>query len=303
MQLTENYKQTVLNELLKVRQRYGGTDAAFAKQWSINGSVFSQLKAGKYIDGLLRDVQWLQIGRELGISPTERKWNIAKTRVFERIQEEVMFCKTNAKAMMLVDDCELGKTFTAKHLSKTVDNCFYIDCSQSKTKQAFVRAFAKAVGVENTGRFTDVKANVKYYLNMLPAPVVIVDEAGDLEYNAFLELKELWNATDGYCGWYMMGADGLRAKVERGIANKKVGYREIFSRYSGKFRKITPDDRQQRIAFYRDLITAVLSANCTDKTAIPALVQKCLATAANGDMGGLRRAESLLILLNRNNNR
>jgi hypothetical protein len=300
MQITPIFKQQVMDELLEVRKKYTGTDAAFAKQWGINGSVFSTLKNGKSgFDGLLRDAQWLQIGRELGISPNERKWKVARTDVFNRIEEEVLFCKDNAKAMVLVDDCELGKTFTAKYLSKTVENCFYVDCSQSKTKQAFIRAFAKAVGVESVGKFNDVKANVKYYLNMLPAPVVIIDEAGDLDYTAFLELKEMWNATDGNCGWYMMGADGLRAKIERGIANRKVGYREIFSRYSGKFRKITPSDRQERYAFYRDLITAVLSANCANKAAIPELVKKCLASGADGEIGGLRRAESLLILLHK----
>ncbi len=43
-------------------------------------------------------------------------------------------------------------------------------------------------------------------------PLVVLDEAGDLQYEAFLELKALWNATEMCCGWYMMGADGLRRR-------------------------------------------------------------------------------------------
>lgn len=296
MKLTTEFKQRVLQQLMIVRQRYSGTDAAFATQWGINNSVYSQLKNGKPTDGLLRDVQWLQLGRELGVSPNERVWNTAKTDVFKQIQNEVQFCKANAKAMIFVDDCEIGKTHTAKYLSRTVENCFYVDASQAKTRTAFIRLLAKAVGAEGTGRYLDVKANLKYYLQMLPNPVVIIDEAGDLEYPAFLELKELWNATDGYCGWYMIGADGLRAKIERGINNRKVGYREIFSRYSGKFRKVTPNERSERQAFYKNLVTAVLTANCPHKELIPELVKKCLVTDTDGQFGGLRRAESLLIL-------
>jgi hypothetical protein len=297
MHITTAFKKQVVDELQKVRTKFGGSDAAFAKQWSINHSVYSRLKNGE-TDGLLRDTQWLSLGRELNITLGDRKWNAAKTEVFRAIEEDVKFCQQFAKGMVLVDDCAIGKTFSAKYLSKTLNNCFYIDASQTKTKQLFIRAFAKMLGVEEKGKYAEVKANIKYYLRMLTAPVIIVDEAGDLEYTAFLELKELWNATEGVCGWYLMGADGLRAKIEKGIANKKVGFRELFSRYSDKFMKIVPADKQEKIAFYRKLITDVLSVNMSDKTKLPELVKKCLAHDATGEIGGLRRAETLLLLHN-----
>jgi DNA transposition AAA+ family ATPase len=200
--------------------------------------------------------------------------------------------KKNVLAALL----EVRKTYTAKYLSKTLNNCFYVDASQSKTRQLFIRNFAKMLGVDDKGKYATVKADIKYYLKMLTSPVVIVDEAGDLDYNAFLELKELWNATDNACGWYMMGADGLRNKIEKGINNKKVGYREIFSRYSDKFMKIVPEDKQERISFYKKLIGDVLSVNMREKVKMNEIVKKCLATDARGEIGGLRRAETLLIL-------
>lgn len=295
MKLTDEFKLKVIEALKEVRRNYGGSDAAFAKQQGINGSVYSRLKNGE-IDGLLKETQWLNLGRELNVSLNDRKWNMARTQVFAAIESDVMFCKNNSKGMILVDDCAIGKTFTGKYLSKTVKNCFYIDASQAKTKQLFIREFAKAVGVDSTGRFADIKANIKYYLRMLVQPVVIIDEAGDLDYNAFLELKEFWNATDSVCGWYLMGADGLRAKIERGINSKKVGFRELLSRYSDKFMNVVPTDKTERLAFYRKLVTDVLSVNMEDKSKMHELVRKCLATDATGQIGGLRRAETLLIL-------
>ena len=68
----------------------------------------------------------------------------------------------------------------------------------------------KTIGVDHNGKYGEVKANIKYYLKLLPSPIVIIDEAGDLDSKAFLELKEFWNATENACGWYMIGADGLR---------------------------------------------------------------------------------------------
>lgn len=293
MQLSTNFKEKVLTELLATRTNYDGSDASFAKQYGINTSVYSRLKNGEK-DGLLKDAQWLQMGRRLNVSTGERQWKAAKTIVFAYIEQEILFCKKYAKARIFVDDCGIGKTFTAKYLSRTLKNCFYIDASQAKTKNQFIRLLGRTIGVGETGRIHDIKADIKYSLHALPNPVVIVDEAGDLDYNAMLVLKELWNATENACGWYMIGADGLRAKLLRGISNKKVGYRELFSRFSEKFSSVVPHERIEKERFYRQLITDVLNINANPDI-VPQIVKKCM-IQHEGNIGGLRRAESLLIL-------
>jgi|SRR6185437_14121277 len=282
--------------LLTQRENFDGSDAAFAKQWGINQGVYSRLKKGQ-IDGVLADPHWLNICRELNVGATVRKWEIARTDVFNQIEEDVLFCKEHAKAMIFVDDCEIGKTVAAKYLSRNLKNCFYIDASQCKTKQQFVRKLAKTIGVDQNGKYAEVKATIKYYLKILPKPIVIVDEAGDLEYNALMELKEFWNATEGACAWYMIGADGLRAAIDRGISNKKVGYRELFSRYSNKYSSVVPQGNQAKLMFYKKLIGDVLRVNMKDTTDIDKIINKCITRKDNDvNIGGLRRAESILLL-------
>jgi DNA transposition AAA+ family ATPase len=283
---------------MEQRGNFDGSDSAFAKQWDINNSVYSRLKNGE-IAGLLKDGQWLNMGRDLNVTLSERKWKMARTEVFEDIEQDVQFCQTYAKSRICVDDCGIGKTFTAKYLSKTLKNCFYIDASQAKTKQLFVKLFAKTIGID-FGKYADMKANIKHYLKILPSPIVIIDEAGDLEYSAFLELKEFWNATEGICGWYLIGADGLREKIARGINSKKVGFRELFSRYSENYTSPVPQGTQDRLEFYDKLISDVLSVNMKDKGKLRQIVKRCLTKDENGNIGGLRRAESLLILMGDN---
>lgn len=257
LNLTTEFKEKVLAALLEQRKNFGGTDGMFAKQYGMRGSVFSRLKNG-YRDGLLRDQQWLSIGRELGVNPSERRWNMARTDVFNIIEEDVLFCKQFAKSRICVDDCGIGKTYSARYLARTLKNCFYVDVSQGKTKRTFVKLVAKAIGVDVNDKYQNIKDNLKYYLRTLHEPIVIIDEAGDLEYGAFMDLKELWNGTENACAWYLMGADGLRRKIERGISGKKVGYREMFSRLSERFTHAVPTGRDDRMAFYRKLITDVL---------------------------------------------
>jgi hypothetical protein len=297
LQLPENFKTRALEALLEARKNYDGSDSAFAKTWNINSSVYSRIKNGEPTEGLLKDSHWIHIGRELGISTNERQWKMARTEVFTMIEQDVLFCKEYSKGRICVDDCGIGKTFTAKYLSRSIKNCFYVDASQAKSKQLFIRLIARQLGIDSTGKYVQVKSDLKYYIKMLPQPIIIIDEAGDLEYTAFLELKELWNATESACGWYLMGADGLRSKITKGISNKKVGFRELFSRYSERYTTIVPVDRREKTEFYKNMITQVLSVNMPNKAKLNEVVRRCLTTDDSGNIGGLRRAESLLNIL------
>lgn len=93
-----------------------------------------------------------------------------------------------------------------------------------------------------------------------------------------------------------MGADGLRSKITKGINTKKVGFRELFSRYSEKYTTIVPAERNEKISFYKKLIGDVLGANTNNKSKINEITRRCLSTDDTGNIGGLRRAESLLQL-------
>ncbi len=109
--------------------------------------------------------------------------------------------------------------------------------------------------------YADVYNDLVYYLRSIPNPVVVLDEAGDLTYEATLELKALWNATEFTCGWYMMGADGLRAKFERFRRNQKVGFAELFRMYGERYQRITPNSQTAYDEFARRQVAIVAQAN------------------------------------------
>lgn len=294
-EITDELKDRIVAELLAKRDNFSGSDAAYATSLGINKSVYSTLKNGKR-DGLLPSAKWLNLARQLAIPTSGRKWNAARTEVFVQIEEDILFCKEHSKSMIFVDNCGIGKTFTAQYLSRKLQNCFYLDCSQCKNAREFIRTLARTIGVDSTGKMAAVKADIKYCLNYLPSPVVVCDEAGDLSHEAWLDLKEMWNATPG-CGWYLMGADGLRARIDRGRENKKVGFAEMFSRLGENYSTVVPNDRQEKLEFYRKLITDVLSVNMADKKQLKEILNQCLVVdKRTGHVGGLRRAESLLIL-------
>ena len=72
----------------------------------------------------------------------------------------------------------------------------------------------------------------------------------------------------------MMGADGLKAKIDRSVEGKKVGYAEMLSRYGDRFCKVTPDDGKERQAFLMEQAQIVAEANAPKGADIRQIVLK-----------------------------
>ncbi len=259
--ITTEFKKRILEALAQKRTKFDGSDAKFAVSLGINNAQYSRIKNGD-IEQVISDAKWVSLARQLEIQlGNAPAWNTAETPVFQFIYSQLKYCQENAASRLFCDVADIGKTFTAKQYVKNTRNAVYVDCSQVKSKQKLIRFIAKEFGVGNTGKYHDVYSDLVFYLRSLSNPLIILDEAGDLDYTAFLELKALWNATERACGWYMMGADGLKEKIRRAIDNKKVGYTEMFSRYGNRYQKASPDSDKELKSFKTLHAALIIKAN------------------------------------------
>lgn len=278
--ITEAQKQKILGAIAANRANYP-SDAKHAASLGISTSVYSSIKNGQ-TEKALSDANWIGIARRLGVNLRgEMEWKAAKTPTFDYITAQLEFSQGSGLSAILCDIPNIGKTFTARYYVQTHKNAVYIDCSQVKTKLKLVRKIASEFGVDSKGRYANVYDDLVYYLRSMDTPLIILDEAGDLQYEAFLELKALWNATERSCAWYMMGADGLKEKINRSIECKKVGYTEMLSRYGDRYSKVTPDDGRERETFLRRQAQIVAKVNAPKDADIAEIVRKT--------GGGLRR--------------
>ena len=280
MEITNEVKQRIAGAIASDRENYP-SDNRHATALGISASVYNAIKRGNY-DRQVSDAGWVGIARRLGVQlRAEMPWTAAKTPTYVFISKQLEACQDSGLSAILCDMPNIGKTFTAKAYVSQHRNAVYVDCSQVKTKLKLVRHIAKEFGVGANGRYSDVYADLVAYLRTIDTPLIVLDEAGDLQYEAFLELKALWNATERCCAWYMMGADGLKEKINRAIEGKKVGYTEMLSRYGDTYSRVTPDDARERDKFLRAQAAIVAKVNAPEGSDIARIV--------NATGGGLRR--------------
>lgn len=278
--ISNSIKKNIVAAIAAQRANYP-SDAKHAAALGMTKSVYSEIKNGN-AEGQVSNQTWISLARRLEVRlKGEMEWKTAATPVFKFIEAQLKLCQESSLSGILCDIPNIGKTYTARIYCQQHKNAIYIDCSQVKTKRKMIKKIANEFGVNVNGRYYDIYEDLVYYLRSLENPLIVLDEAGDLQYEAFLELKALWNATEKCCAWYMMGADGLRAKINRNIEGEKVGYTEMLSRYGDRFSKVTPDDGKEREQFL------LAQAKMVAKVNAPENADYCqIALKAHG---GLRR--------------
>ena len=259
--ITTEFKQRVL-AACKEKRAHFASDAKLAIWLGITSAQYSRVQKGE-LDNVLSEGNWISMARRLEVSVGNKAELVtAVTPVYDYITKQLAACQASSISGLLCDLAGIGKTYAARAYVRNNKNAVYIDCSQVKTKQRLVRLIAKEFGLNHTGKYHDVYYDLVFYIrSMVTPPIIILDEAGDLEYNAFLELKALWNATEFACAWYMMGADGLRAKIENNLAHNKVGYAELFRRYGERFQRISPEGKEAMEDFKKEQVAMVAKAN------------------------------------------
>lgn len=288
--ITSEYRKQVFEALINNKANYPTTsEAQYAKSFNVSPAIYSRIKNGE-IDKIVSDSLLIQIGRKLNVGIVKRELKLARTSVYEQFEETIHFCKKFSKSTIVTDECGVGKTRCSKHIISQLPNSFYVDCSQAKTLTQFVRLLAQTLGLDNTGKISDIKENIKYYLNLIETPIVLLDDAGYLDFKVFVEIIEFWNATDKSCAWMMLGDDSFQTLLEKGLRSKKKGFRALFSRFSDECVHFVPQgsDRQD---FMMQLIGDVANVNVTDKQLVNKLVKLCLAKGKT-----LRHLETLIDL-------
>lgn len=266
--ITTELKKRIIEAVQVSRGQYT-SDIKHAKVLGINEAQYSRVFKKGELDKVISPAHWVSIARICNVKlDNSEPWVTVNTETFSYITTQLTISQERSVSGMFCDLAGIGKSYTAKIYCKTNKHAIYIDCSLNKTKQKLVRKIAREFGINHTGRLSDVFEDLIFYIRTLQNPLIILDEAGDLSADAFLELKALWNATEYICGWYMMGADGLKVKFNRQKDLKKVGYAEIFDRYGSSFKRISPEGKEALKAFKLQQIALISKANKSNITAL-----------------------------------
>jgi DNA transposition AAA+ family ATPase len=241
--LSSEQKEITIAEVKKERLLKYDNDRDHATALGISESYYSRLINAGEID-LLSDSKWRTLSKRYGLM--FQPWVTAKTPSFVNLTETFKYAQQYGYHEIVVDDAGNEKTESAKWYARHNKYAVYVDCSKYKNRRDMITQAAKGLGIPNKGGFNKVRLALFEKLGTVRC-IVFLDEAGDLDTPGFLEIKALMNAAEGTSAIIPMGADGVRALIEKRLTGRKVGYAEIFDRVGRKFTRAVSDEQLKDI--------------------------------------------------------
>lgn len=294
MEFLTNDKEEIGKLILSQWEESGMSQSRFAVSIGFSSSDISNLKNENWKKNptLIGARKWLTLARRVDYCTNNKiSWNTAETEVFKHIFNQLTICQQYSFCNIFCDVAGIGKTHTCLEYSKRNRNVFYLKCSSYPTKNKFIAALAKRVGVSSTGgTYDDLLEDAIYLLRNTEKPLIILDEAGDLEDKVYQVVKRIYNDLEGFCGIYMIGADALEKRINKGISCKKVGFTEVFSRFGGAFSKITPEGSEY-LPFIEEMGVEVLMANGYGAKTASELIGKIKRRDVKDNFKGVRRID------------
>jgi DNA transposition AAA+ family ATPase len=238
--------------------------AKYATSIGISSSDFSNIENRKWRanDRLIGVEKWLRIARTVGFEFSERqKWITAPTVTYHTITKQLKACQSESLTNIFCDEAGIGKTYTCRDFAATHRNAFYLNGGSFPNRWRFIRALAQSMGLDPKGKAEEVLEDVIYYLKSLEHPLIIIDEAGDLDNSTYRMLKRLYNELELHCGFYMVGARDLEKRIDASIRLRRNSFEEVFSRFGGRYTHVLPKDREKRQEFMRKEKLSLCHAN------------------------------------------
>lgn len=264
--LTAEQKEGISAQVMTAFKKSGfDSRARFANSIRITSTDFSNIENRKWKerDQLIGVDKWIRIARAVKYEFTaKQRWLIAPTVTYRLITRQLEMCKDEGMCAIFCDEAGIGKTATAIDFCEKHPNAFYINGGEFPRKLVFIRALAQAVGI-NPDKSTaeDTLEDVITYLKSLVNPIIIIDEAGDMHNNTYLLLKRIYNVLEFQCGIYMLGARGLKKRIDSAIRLRTNGFEEVFSRFGSRYTTALPAEVGKRGEFMRAEATLVASHN------------------------------------------
>ena len=268
MQLTNQQKLQIAKAIetdLKMRQQSENgsySHSNHARYLDIHPASYSRIGKGD-VEKVLSDLEWVRIGKKLFVDLGDVQWKIAKTNVFKFVTAQLETCQRESLSAINCDLVGIGKTTAAEVYAASHANVIYIKCRQGITRADLMRSMAQNMGLEYGDKVSNIRERVELHLLKLSNPIVILDDAGYMNDNCWMEIKGLYDVTVYGTGWYIIGDTSLKKKIQKLLSRDKMGWKALFDRFNQTFQAITDhyDSEASVKEMLREMSSQILHLN------------------------------------------
>ena len=199
---------------------------------------------------IIKDLYFKKVAKAVGFDYEQRYWGLVETPQYLEIYTELADAKNKGYMKMIIGETGCGKTFTVDKFVKDFPaNVYKITVSNLYTIDDIINELCEKVGVNVTrgrvGRLKRVSDKLKNMQLNNQKPVVIIDEAENLQKPALKMMKSLYDSIKNYCSIVLIGTDQLINKLDALSEKNEDGIPQFCRRFKAGKRNLPPINKDK----------------------------------------------------------
>lgn len=219
----------------KLREYVGSKESQNAAAKSLRGvsaATVSQMLNGKW--ELIADDMWRTVAGQVGYDP--RRWRVVETGGHRRMTDVLADAQRQSLVMAVVGEAGCGKSQAIKAYAASRRNVVALCCSEYWNRKDFLWELLRELGVDAGGKtISEMMREAIRQLKRREDVLIVLDEADKLADQVLHFFITIYNQLEDTVGIVLCATQYLRKRIERGVANNRKGYKEIYSRVGRKF--------------------------------------------------------------------
>lgn len=282
MRLTKEKKLLIASALKadeKAKKATYSSRNKYANSIGIHASTVGNIINEKWLGNtqLVSDAKWIEVANAIGfVLKGKKQLALAETETYIDLTTKMMLCKQESLALAFCDMAGIGKTFTIEQFAAQNANVYVVSGSDVPKKTAFIKELGRVLGLKKKGSYDDLLSRIIEELQSqaINNPLIVIDEAGDLDAASYVPIKRLMNKLEDLCGIFMIGANNFKAEIEKGRRLERKSFSEVFSRLKSNISSITENDVWSKAEFLKRQTVAICEANGIDEENTARIVNK-----------------------------
>lgn len=228
-----NTAKQKIKELTERRIELAGSQNKYARSLNVSPAVLSYLINGQWKN--LSDQMWRLLAE--GCEFRDEDWQLVPTQSYKMMMQLLEDAQEYANTFALIGSAGSGKTTITRHYASLHPTVYRVECAEYFNKKSFLTELLRAMGVSVSHNKTvyEMMAQVQDELLRVDRPLLILDEADKLKDEVIYFFITLYNKLEDKCGLLMCSTEYLRTRIEKGSAQYKKGYNEMYSRVGRRF--------------------------------------------------------------------
>lgn len=263
--MTTEDKQQIADALRGYCGRYPSQNRAAHSLKNVSPATVSNMLGGKW--ELIKESMWRNVAAQTGLSCGG--WVIAPTSVYETLYLLLADAQSDSGVHAIVGGAGCGKSETARCYIAANRRAYRLACAEYWNRKTFMQELLSSIGCDPSGYTLDeMMREVVRALKSQESPLLIIDEADKLSDQVLYFFITLYNQLEDTCGIILLATDFLKKRIMRGVALRKKGYNEIFSRLGRRFIGLGGNT-------YEDLAAICAANGLTGPKEIESVVDSC----------------------------